>query len=282
VEVRRVDDPAEFLEGAAPLLLEDEARHNLILGLAGGLRDNATLYPEHRLWLVEDGGATVGAALRTPPHNLAVARPRAEGALEALAAAIDDEPPGVVGALPEAEAFATLWAARTGASARRRFALMIYALEAVRPVTGVPGRAREATPDDRPFLLDWWRAFTIEVGHARPGDEAEIARAVDRRLTAVDAGFVLWEDDGPVSFAGFGGQTPNGIRIGPVYTPASLRGRGYASALVAELSARLLSGGRRFCFLYTDASNPASNKIYQRIGYEHVCDSAEIAFEAAA
>ena len=28
VEVRRVDDPARFLEAAAPLLLEDEARHN--------------------------------------------------------------------------------------------------------------------------------------------------------------------------------------------------------------------------------------------------------------
>jgi predicted GNAT family acetyltransferase len=81
-----------------------------------------------------------------------------------------------------------------------------------------------------------------------------------------------------VSFASFGGQ-PNGIRIGPVSTPPPLRGRGYASALVGELSARLLSGGRRFCFLYTDASNPASNRIYQRIGYRHVCDSAEIAFE---
>jgi uncharacterized protein len=279
VEVRRVDDPAGFLEASAPLLLEDEARHNLILGLAAGLRDHPTLYPDYRLWLVEDGGATVGAALRTPPHNLAVARPRAEGALEALAASIDDELPGVVGALPEAEAFAALWSGRAGASARGRVALKIYALEAVRAVAGVPGRSRDATPADRPLLLDWWRAFSIEVGHARQGDDPEVARAVDRRLTADGAGFMLWEQDGPVSFASFGGQTPNGIRIGPVYTPPPLRGRGYASALVAELSARLLSGGRRFCFLYTDASNPASNKIYQRIGYEYVCDSAEIVFE---
>lgn len=281
MEVRRVDDPAGFLEAAGPLLLEDEARHNLILGLAAGLRDHPGLYPEYRLWLVEDGGAAVGAALRTPPHNLAVARPRVEGVLEALAASIDDELPGVVGALPEADAFGALWSARTGASARGRVALMIYALEAVRAVTGVPGCSGDATPADRPLLLDWWRAFTIEVGHARQSEEREIARAVDHRLTAGGAGFLLWEQDGPVSFAGFGGQTPNGIRIGPVYTPPPLRGRGYASALVAKLSARLLSGGDRFCFLYTDASNPASNKIYQRIGYEYVCDSAEIAFDAA-
>jgi len=51
-------------------VLADEARHNLILGIAGTLRDNPTLYDEHHFWLVADGGAVVGAALRTPPYNL--------------------------------------------------------------------------------------------------------------------------------------------------------------------------------------------------------------------
>ena len=30
---------------------------------------------------------------------------------------------------------------------------------------------------------------------------------------------------------------------------------------------RLLDAGRRFCFLYTDATNPTSNKIYAGLGY---------------
>jgi uncharacterized protein len=277
VEVRRVDDPGVFLEAAASLLLEDEARHSLILGLAGALRDGSSPYSDYLLWLVEDRAATVGAALRTPPHHLALARPRAPGVLEALAAAIDDELPGIVGGVPEAEAFGALWAARSGTVARVRVGQKIYALEEVRPVVGVPGGSRDATLADRALLRDWWHAFASEALHGQRADE--IARAIEHRLTADGAGLVLWEDEGPVSFASFGGQTPNGIRIGPVYTPPPLRGRGYASALVAELSARLLSGGRRFCFLYTDASNPASNRIYQRIGYRHVCDSAEIAFE---
>jgi hypothetical protein len=49
-------------------------------------------------------------------------------------------------------------------------------------------------------------------------------------------GRFLWEQNGPVSLAGFTGPTPNGIRIGPVYTPPAHRRRGYASALVAALS----------------------------------------------
>lgn len=73
MRVVQLSDPAEFLRQAEPLLA-DEARHNLILGLAGTLRDHPTLYPDYGLWLVEDGGAAAGAALRTRPHNLVLAR----------------------------------------------------------------------------------------------------------------------------------------------------------------------------------------------------------------
>ena len=61
-------------------------------------------------------------------------------------------------------------------------------------------------------------------------------------------------------------------------TPPEHRGRGYASALVASVSADRLAEGNRFCFLYTDLANPTSNRIHERIGYEWVCESAEIEF----
>jgi uncharacterized protein len=62
----------------------------------------------------------------------------------------------------------------------------------------------------------------------------------------------------------------------PVYTPPALCRRGYASACVAALSARLLTEGRRLCFLYTDLANPTSNAIYQKIGYRPVYDIDDI------
>jgi predicted GNAT family acetyltransferase len=282
VRLRLVDDASAFLEAAAPLLLADEARHNLILGLAGTLRDDPTLYPEQRLWLVEDGGKVAAAALRTPPYNLVLARPRSDAALVQLAAEIDDEFPGVVGGLPEVDVFAAAWSERTRTAPRIVFRQGLYALERVRPVSGVPGRMRPATETDRPLLLDWSRAFGVEALHEDPPDEERVVRGVDHRLTSTRSGLVLWDDGGPVSLAGYGGRTPNGIRIGPVYTPPERRGRGYASALVAELSSELLSRSHRFCFLYTDLANPTSNRIYERIGYERVCESAEIAFQAPA
>jgi hypothetical protein len=80
--------------------------------------------------------------------------------------------------------------------------------------------------------------------------------------------------------AGWGGRTPNGIRIGPVYTPPDRRRRGYGSAVTAAVSAAELAAGRQFCFLYTDLANPTSNKIYMDIGYEPVCDAVDYAFDS--
>jgi uncharacterized protein len=107
-----------------------------------------------------------------------------------------------------------------------------------------------------------------------------VERTVDARLRAGTGGFLLWEDTEPVSLAGWGGRTPNGVRIGPVYTPPEHRRRGYGSAVTAAVSAERLAAGRRFCFLYTDLANPTSNRIYMNIGYEPVCDSVDYAFVA--
>src|SRR5206468_2082657 len=84
----------------------------------------------------------------------------------------------------------------------------------------------------------------------------------------------LWKDASghAVTMAGWSGRTPNGTRINAVYTPPENRRRGYASACVASLSQHLLDSGRRFCFLYTDLTNPTSNNIYQKIGYQRVGD----------
>jgi uncharacterized protein len=285
VDAVRLGDAAAFFAEAGPLLLADEARHNLILGLAGTIRDSPGHYSERDFWLVRDGGSTAAAALRTPPYNLILARPRSPQALAALVEAVaGEELPGVVGAEPEALEFAELWTRHTGIPARTNMRQGVYELERVEPLPATPGSARVATPDDRELALRWFIAFAEEALHQGGPGSDRADEMIDFRLSSPSSGLLLWEDDGePVSLAGWGGPTPNGIRIGPVYTPPELRGHGYATALTAELSRRLLdgrlfAGGRRFCFLYTNLANPTSNAIYERIGYRRVAESAEIAF----
>jgi predicted GNAT family acetyltransferase len=284
MEAVRIDDAGAFLTEAEPFLLADEARHNLMLGIAGNIR-GGSIYEDFRLWLVRDAGEVVAAAVRTPPYNLILARPGSPEALTALAASVVGEDlPGVVGGEPEVAEFAKLWTRHTGVPARTNMRQGVYQLERVESLPAVPGSARVATAADRGLALRWFLAFAEEALHeGGPGsDRAE--EMIDYRLSSPSSGIFLWEDNGqPVSLAGWGGPTPNGIRVGPVYTPPELRGRGYATALTADLSQRLLDGsiidgGRRFCFLYTDLANPTSNAIYERIGYRRVAASAEIAF----
>jgi predicted GNAT family acetyltransferase len=284
--VSRVSDAAEFLERAGPLLAGDEARHNLILGIAGTLRDRPEVYPEFGLWVVEAAGSPVAAALMTPPHNLVLADAVDPAALARLAQAVREAGlpvPGVVGGRPTVDEFNEIWAALAGVTPRLHMAQGIFALEAVRPVPLSAGAARVAGPGDAAWLLGWLEAFTAEAVPEEPFVRERTQRGLTRVCdpAVVDAGIWLWEDGGEaVSMAAFGSPIPGGVRIGPVYTPPERRCRGYGTGVVWALSSWLLRHGRRRCFLYTDLANPTSNAIYRRIGYKQVGESAEYGFEA--
>jgi len=282
MKLRLVDTASEFLDRASTFLETDEPRHNLILGLATTIREQDERDPELRFWVVEERGRVEAAAIRTPPWPLVLARPATDSALELLVTGIEDDLPGVTGATPEVSRFADLWTVRTGAVARIRMNQGVYALERLSQLLPPPsGAPRRASAADRERLVDWYGAFLLEAMGSDSPDLEDLAGNVDRRLEQPGSGLVFWEDGEPVSLVGYGGRTRHGIRVGPVYTPPAHRGHRYASALVAAVSAERLAEGRRFCFLYTDLANPTSNAIYERIGYELVCESAEIAFEPA-
>jgi uncharacterized protein len=283
VDVHRYNKADEFLDRAGAFLAEREAEHNLILGLSARLRHDPLVYGEPAyLTVVEDGGEVVAAALRTPPHNLVLSEIDDPEALEPLAVDVCQafaSLPGVVGPRGRVEEFATAWKAATGAQGHRALAQRIFRAETVDRPDGVEGRMRPYEDGDRELAIRWMDEFVAEALPASSPQPESSEHFVEQRQADPDGGLVFWEDGEPVSMGGFGGPTPNGIRIGPVYTPPELRGRGYASALTAALTQELLDGGRRFCFLFTDLANPTSNRIYQRIGYRPVTDVDQWAFD---
>ena len=82
----------------------------------------------------------------------------------------------------------------------------------------------------------------------------------------------------PVSVAGLTRAVAGMVRVGPVYTPPELRGRGYAGAVTAAVSQAALEAGLREVVLYTDLANPTSNALYQRLGYRPVEDRVLFSF----
>ncbi len=285
MQVRTFDDPRSFLDAVGPMLVADEPRHNLLLGLSSTLVTRPDEYDSFRLWEVRREDTPVLVGMMTPPFPLVISRPLDPGAFDALIAHLGEtgvSPPGVEGAIPEVDVFASRWAEATGVRATTLREEGVYALEAVETPAAAPGGSKAATPDDLDLLERWIDDFSAEALPHEPPDGGTRQRLAARLDGAPDAGIWLWEvGDLPVSMSSFGGPTPNGIRIGPVYTPPAHRGNGYATSLVAEQSAALLSGGRRFCFLFTDMANPTSNALYRRIGYREVCRAANVRFERA-
>jgi predicted GNAT family acetyltransferase len=221
----------------------------------------------------------VAVAMQTPPHNLIISETGDSDAVDAIATDVVSDAstlPGLLAPKAVAVRFVETWRRLTGASAELVLAERIHRARRARLPGGIPGRMRAYEPADRELVLGWFGAFVQEA--LPPGHAAEDAAGIlERRLAEPEGGIVLWEDKEPVTVAGFGGPTPNGIRVGPVYTPPELRRRGYATALVAALSELLLER-HRFCFLFTDLANPTSSSIYARVGYEPVTDVDQWAF----
>ncbi len=280
MELRRFEDVDGFLATAGDFLGAREAEHNLIFGICSYVRDQPNAFGDRPPYLaaVTSGGTVVAAALRTPPFNLVLSEIDDPAALDLLVEdRWDDDLPGVAGPVEHARTFAQRWTARQGHSSRLRLSERAFRLTRVIPPAPVPGLLRTAMADDYRLIASWMHAF-FEEALGEP-DSAEAALAMARWQEGRGRTLYLWEDGEPVSLCGVGGATPNGIRIGPVYTPPSARRRGYASALVAQASQLQFDAGRRFCFLFTDLANPTANHIYQTIGYEPVRDMDEYRFE---
>jgi RimJ/RimL family protein N-acetyltransferase len=295
-----------FLAEAGEFLRADSARNTVILsvtqnlrlkaagptegdaapGRGGEPRDAAPLFG----WWRPDPGGTAGPGRGGPgparaafmhttgfPLFLTAMSGQAAAELAGLLAEAGREVPGV-NAQPQAgEAFAGTWRRRTADAVTVHRLMRLHRLGTlVRPDPGPEGRPRVAGRRDRHLLLEWFEAFAVEVDDAAAQDHAA---AVDERLGY--GGITVWEAGGvPVSIAGTTRAVDGMIRVGPVYTPPALRGRGYAGGATAAVSQAALDAGATQVVLYTDLANPTSNALYERLGYLPVEDRTVLKFTA--
>ncbi|MFC9293490.1 GNAT family N-acetyltransferase [Streptomyces sp. NPDC057011] len=270
-------DLAAYLAAAAPAVRAQPVPNTLLLTVADRLeRQGIHAYgeddPLFGWWTGADGSVSAGL-LCTPPFPLQLgALP--EEAVRALGDALATEPllaglDGINARRPDAEALARAWGRPTRVTEENR----LYRLAGlVAPDPAPPGRARPATEADLPLLLEWIEAFHVEV--RIPGGASETA--LRDRLSY--GGILLWEHGGaPVSLASFTRPIGSAARVGPVYTPPALRGRGYAAGVTHAASEAAYAAGASEVLLFTDLANPTSNGIYLRLGYTPVEDRAEIA-----
>jgi ribosomal protein S18 acetylase RimI-like enzyme len=275
--VRVFDELAAFRAVAGPVLMEREVEHGLILGLLDQMIQSPASPNLHMVEVIADGqGAMYGFFTG---HRLLITQGPVHAVEPVVQSLIDRgiDIPGVVGPPEEVAAFASIWEATRGCRIASKVEQRIYALTQLIQPQAIEGAMERATERDVDLLGEWVLAFQREATPFDPSTIEGALRAVRVRL-AKGMVFVWSIEGGPVSLATLGRPTENTITVGAVYTPTELRGRGFASALVAAVSAEGLAMGKRSVVLYTDLSNPTSNSIYQRIGFQPVCDSRDYTF----
>jgi predicted GNAT family acetyltransferase len=270
-----VTDATEARARFAALVAREPEALSVLASVTHGLVADPGRYACPRWWAITDGsGEVVGAVMHTPPHPVHIALATTDEArdLAALLADRGDALPGVGGERGPAEAFAAEWVARTGATSRVAMEVGRFALP-TRPHVPfeVSGSFRLATRADTTLVDRWHQQFVDAIEGA-----GRVPPSLDRHV--VDGRVGLWEDDGHTVSTAYASPASGGVtRISGVWTPPELRGHGYASGVVAALSAARLDAGEA-CMLYTDLANPTSNAIYGAMGYRRVGDSISITF----
>ena len=273
-------DPPAYLQRVQDVLGRHEALNSVILSIARRLASGQTqagVTAEPFLCLVEDEQRVLGAAVRTPPHNLVVGQIGNPIAVAVIADALARqrmELPGVYAPIEAVETFVRAWSKLSRQRIRPGITTRIY--EARRMVMPAPisGVIRPARAEEKDALVAWAEAFAREAHLTGPSPSATVQLAMEEQRLFV------WDDGGAVAMAARGHSTPSGVRINAVYTPPENRRRGYASMLVAQLCRQLLDSGLKMVSLNADVSNATSNAIYQRIGFEPVGDAREYSFSS--
>ncbi len=273
----------EYVTAAGAFLVSQRVERTIELAVVEGLRARPAaqprdLGPDGPLfgWWRPDGGDVEAVVLHTPPFPLLLGGLPAGSAAElaALLAGAGRQLPGVNSHEEAAGRFAAAWSEETGIGYTTFGRSRLYRLAGLVEPDPIPdGAPRLAGEPDRNLLERWVAAFAEEVNDLtgmRPG-------VVSERLGY--QGLTLWEAQGqPVAMAGHNRPAAGVVRVGPVYTPPQLRGRGYGGAVTAAVTSAAIGSGAREVVLFTNAANATSNALYRRLGYQPVAERVVLSF----
>jgi RimJ/RimL family protein N-acetyltransferase len=126
----------------------------------------------------------------------------------------------------------------------------------------------EALPRYTPQIGRFIQGFMLDVLQQKI-DEDEARQRFGKREF-----FGLFQGEQLLSIAALTHRLMNGRCLSYVYTPPKLRGQDYAGLTVEHLCRQIFQNPTmNLIFLYADESNPSSNRLYQKLGFEMVCVS---------
>lgn len=262
--VQQYPDKQEFLNLFLDRLEKDEIRNVLMIGLSQ--RD----FKEPPFFVSSVIGEEYLLGLIAGKNMILASNTLNEAIYKDLIHYMENiDYPGIIGPKENCELYNKLYQEITGSSMKLTMDQRIYSCAKTTDFSTNQGLVREARIDDLEILAPW--AYDFEVMVDGSADLDHIRDMIKIRIEH-HVLYVLEVDGNVVSMAQRVRPLKHTESVSLVYTPKELRGRGYASQVVEYVTNLIINGGK-VASLYTDLSNPTSNRIYMKIGYKPHCDS---------
>lgn len=273
---------SEFLEKNEESLLENESINNLILGLTDSIIRNLRGSDNPLFFTILRDNTIVGQAIRTHGDKPVAISRMDESSQTELASTLADlnlDLSGIVGPKESCSILADIWCKLKNIESTIGMHQGIYELINVIKPDLDGGEMLVATEEHRSIVSSYTLGF---INDCFPDEKEPVERANEMAERHIKNGTIyLWKNSNGeiVSMASKNRESKNAATVSLVYTPKELRGKGYASCIVAQLSEKLLADGKSKCNLFTDLKNPTSNSIYQKIGYRFLGESMHFNFK---
>lgn len=130
-------------------------------------------------------------------------------------------------------------------------------------------------------LIEIEKAFFDEALHENQPN-CQIYERVRNQLSSNQIYVLTDEDDQILSTAMVSRTLYKGRAISLVYTYPKYRNQGYSRSLLYQLCSILFQQGYEFVTLFVDKTNPVSNRVYLKLGFEVVEDNYDYVIDKVA
>lgn len=143
---------------------------------------------------------------------------------------------------------------------------LVYECLTVNPAVRANGKMELSSINDLEEISHMSFGYHVEEYDGKGGRDYDSMKIVAKHGIE-NLSLFVWKDGAICSIAQVIDRDSNTPMIGQLYTKKDKRSKGYATALLSELTSEILSEGAEKCGLMSDTANPASNKVFEKVGY---------------
>ncbi len=265
IRVIQIEDAGQILEITKNF--REKNLYSTCLLSAELIRLSKTPDKRFKYFVVAKNGDVLGMALQHPFMGVLTSPMNEESSLllAQKIAANNESLPSIYAPLEVMRGFQKAWKSEGDLVIVEKQLVMMDPEE----LSGIDSKGSIGLCEDSDYenLLEKFLAYAAEVV-----DKTEDPADYIRSLISTKSVFCLRVEGVITTFVAFSSPVllpeKSLVTLGPIYTLPEYRRSGHATFATAEVSKYFLSQGIQ-PMLYTDESNPTSNRIYESIGYRH-------------